>query len=112
MPEPQPARRTLAEITRLIEVYPPRWRRWCDGPERDGCACMGCVRVPAPSTVRGDPEGKPFLNPADRLTEAEVAAYLAVNPREPDPLADCLVIIGPGQEVRIARVGDRGQADG
>lgn len=67
----------LATITRLITVYPERWRRWCSAPERGGCACMGCVRVPAPSTVRGDPEYHSFPNPSDRLTEEEVAAYLA-----------------------------------
>lgn len=70
--------RDIKEIKRLIEVYPPRWRRWCNGPERGGCACMGCVRVPAPSTVRGDPEGKPFPRPSDRLSEADVEAYLAL----------------------------------
>lgn len=69
--------RTIEEITRLIEVYPPEWRRWCSGPEIGGCACLGCVRVPAPSTGRGDPEHCHFPNPADRLTEAEVERYLA-----------------------------------
>jgi hypothetical protein len=67
--------RDLSEIRRLIEVYPVQWRRWCDAPEQGGCACMGCVRWPAPSTVRGDPEGKAFPNPEDRLTRDEVAAY-------------------------------------
>jgi hypothetical protein len=67
--------RSRDEIARLIEVYPPNWRRWCDWPEKGGCACMGCLRQPAPSTVRGDPEGKPFPNPADRLTREEVAFY-------------------------------------
>lgn len=69
--------RSLEEITRLIEIYPPDWRWYCDAPEMGGCACMGCVRVPAPSTVRGDPEGQPFPNPTDRLTKEEVAAYRA-----------------------------------
>ncbi len=69
--------RDLKAITRLITVYPPEWRRWCSAPETGGCACNGCVRQPAPSTVRGDPEGKPFPNPSDRLTEEEVSAYLA-----------------------------------
>lgn len=69
--------RDLSEIKRLIEVYPPRFRRWCDSPERGGCACMGCVRWPAPSTVSGDPEGKSFPNPADRLTKEEVELYRA-----------------------------------
>ena len=69
--------RTLDEITRLIEVYPSYWRRWCDGPENGGCACLGCVRQPAPTTVRGDPEGKPFPNPPDRLTKQEVELYRA-----------------------------------
>lgn len=68
--------RSLEEIARLIEVYPPSWRRWCDGPENGGCACLGCVRVPAPSTVPGDPEYYPFPNPTDRLTREEVALYL------------------------------------
>jgi hypothetical protein len=67
--------RELSEVRRLIEVYPPEWRRWCDAPERGGCACMGCVRQPAPSTVRGDPEGQPFPNPTDRLTREEVMRY-------------------------------------
>jgi hypothetical protein len=67
----------LNTITRLITIYPRDWRRWCNGPERGGCACMGCVRVPAPSTVRGDPEYQPFPNPEDRLTEEEVGVYLA-----------------------------------
>lgn len=69
--------RDLETITRLVMVYPPNWRRWCDGPETDGCACMGCVRVPAPSTVRGDPEYQPFPNPSDKLTKEEVAAYFS-----------------------------------
>lgn len=64
--------RSLDEIGRLIEVYPPTWRRWCDAPENGGCACMGCVRVPAPSTVVSDPERCPFPNQGDRLTKAEV----------------------------------------
>lgn len=69
--------RPLAEITRLIEVYPPSWRRWCGAPETGWCACMGCVRQPAPSTVRGDPEGASWPNDDDALTEVEVAIYLA-----------------------------------
>lgn len=76
--------RTLEEIKRLIEVYPPSFRRWCDNPERGGCACTGCVRWPAPSTVSGDPEGKRFPNPADRLTKAEVDLYLASPNRSKD----------------------------
>jgi len=67
--------RSLDVITQLIEVYPPEWRRWCK-PGHGGCACMGCVLWPAPSTVRGDPEGKRFPNPADELTEEEVTLYL------------------------------------
>jgi hypothetical protein len=67
--------RDIDEITKLIEVYPTRFRRWCDGPERGGCGCTGCVRWPAPATVQGDPEGKPFPKPADRLTKEEVEAY-------------------------------------
>jgi|GEM_PF-3793367 len=69
--------RDLQTITRLITVYPKEWRRWCSAPENGGCGCMGCVRWPAPSTVRGDPEGKRFPNPSDQLTEEEVAAYTA-----------------------------------
>jgi hypothetical protein len=68
--------RAKDEVRRLIEVYPVGWRRWCDAPEWGGCACMGCVRQPAPSTVHGDPEGQPFQNPSDRLTKEEVEAYL------------------------------------
>lgn len=67
--------RALPEIKRLIEVYPPDWRRWCDGPWQGGCACVGCVLHPAPSTVRGDPEGRAFPNPEDRLSKAEVEIY-------------------------------------
>lgn len=67
--------RDLEEIKRLIEVYPPKFRCWCDGLWRGGCACTGCVIHPAPSTVRGDPEGKPFPNPADRLNKEEVEIY-------------------------------------
>ena len=72
--------RPIEEIKRLIEMYPPRFRRWCDTPENGGCACMGCVRWPAPSTVRGDPEGKPFPNPEDALTKEEVEAWAATRP--------------------------------
>jgi hypothetical protein len=78
--------RSLDEVTRLIEVYPSSWRRWCDAPERGGCACLGCVRVPAPSTVRGDPEGKPFPNPTDRLTRDEVELYHAATTTKPEEL--------------------------
>ena len=69
--------RDLAEIKRLIEVYPERWRRWCHGPETGGCACLGCVRQPAPATVRGDPEYAAWPNEDDALSEAEVNLYLA-----------------------------------
>lgn len=64
--------RDLKTITRLITVYPREWRRWCAAPENGGCGCMGCVRVPAPFAASGDP--------SDRLTEEEVAAYLATTP--------------------------------
>lgn len=67
--------RALSEIKRLIEIYPVEWRRWCDGLEQEGCACRGCVRWPAPSTVHGDPEGQLFPNPSDELTRAEVELY-------------------------------------
>lgn len=43
--------RTLDEITKIVELYPPEHRRWCEGP----CACMGCVRVPAPLINNGRP---------------------------------------------------------
>ena len=69
--------RPLAEIARLIEAYPPSWQRWCSGPELGGCACMGCVRQPAPATVTGDPEYRPWPNDADALTSDEVALYYA-----------------------------------
>ncbi len=69
--------RSLDEIKRLIEVYPPKDRRWCEGPFRGGCACLGCVHHPAPSTVQGDPEYRAFPNPADRLSKEEVEIYLA-----------------------------------
>jgi hypothetical protein len=72
--------RDLNEIKRLIEIYPPSWRHWCDAGL---CACRGCVRWPAPSTVRGDPEGKAFPNPSDRLTKAEVELWEADCAKEP-----------------------------
>lgn len=69
--------RPLEEIARLIEVYPPDWRRWCSGPDEPlGCACMGCVRQPAPSTVRGDPEYAEWPDECDALIEQEVKTYL------------------------------------
>lgn len=77
LPNPDHPPRSLEEIKRRIELYPSEFRRWCDAPERGGCACMGCVRWPAPSTVYGDPEGKPFPNPDDRLSKEEVAIYRA-----------------------------------
>jgi len=67
--------RDVKEIRRLMQVYPVKWRRWCDAPEHGGCACLGCVRQPAPSTVHGDPEGQPFPNPSDRLTREEVKLW-------------------------------------
>lgn len=70
--------RTPEEIKRLIEMYPAGWRRWCSWPERGGCACLGCVRQPAPGTVRGDPEYAAWPNEADALTEQEVDIYLSV----------------------------------
>jgi len=69
--------RSLEEITRLIEVYPTNWRWWCDGPGRGGCACMGCVRQPAPSTVHGDPEYAEWPNEDDALSREEVDIYYA-----------------------------------
>lgn len=78
LPPPKPAPpRSLQVIARLIDVYPPEFRRWCDAPEEGGCACNGCVRWPAPSTVRRDPEGMPFPNPGDQLSKEEVELYLA-----------------------------------
>lgn len=71
---PGPAR-PIEVIVRLIETYPPAWRRYCGAPERDGCACMGCVRQPAPATVRGDPEYAEWPEPSDALTEEEVQLY-------------------------------------
>ncbi len=69
--------RPIDEITRLIEIYPPKWRRWCSSPEQGGCACLGCVRQPAPSTVRGDPEYREWPDERDALTQEEVAFYHA-----------------------------------
>ncbi len=90
--------REPTEIAAIIERYPHKWRRWCDGPELGGCACMGCVRVPAPCTVHGDPEGQPFPNPNDRLTEEEVDAYQQNHPDggPPDQLPELiLTAVGP-----------------
>ena len=75
--------RPLEEITELIEVYPVKWRNWCNGPETEGCACMGCVRQPAPSTVRGDPEYAAWPNEEDALIQEEVQLYLEKNPPPP-----------------------------
>jgi hypothetical protein len=69
--------RSISEIVRLIEVYPKEYRRWCSAPENGGCFCQGCVRHPAPSTVRGDPEGQPWLDESKALSSAEVAMYQA-----------------------------------
>jgi hypothetical protein len=71
MPPLCPGMNTLQEILRIVERYPPDWRRWCDGPENGGCACSGCVRTPPPIA---DP-GHPFLNPEDRLTRADMQLY-------------------------------------
>ena len=71
--EPRP----LDDVVRLIEVYPPKWRRWCSAPEKGGCACMGCVRQPAPSTVRGDPEYREWPDERDALIKQEVDIYYA-----------------------------------
>lgn len=71
--------RPIEEITRLIEIYPPDWRHWCSGPEHGGCACAGCVRQPAPSTVRGDPEYREWPDERDALIEQEVTMYLTAN---------------------------------
>jgi len=74
--------RPFSEIKRLIEIYPPEWRRWCSAPENGGCACMGCVRQPAPSTVRGDPEYAVWPDDEDALIKEEVEIYLAPRPPE------------------------------
>lgn len=71
---PGPAR-PLSEIIRLIEIYPKEWRWYCFSPENGGCACMGCVRQPAPSTVSGDPEYAAWPDPGDALTAEEVEIY-------------------------------------
>lgn len=69
--------KTLEEIRRIVERYPIKWRRWCDGPEQGGCACMGCVRNPPPGDYPGlDTECRPFRNPDERLTREEMALYL------------------------------------
>ena len=75
--------RSIKEVTNLIEVYPKNWRRWCSGPEMGGCACLGCVRQPAPSTVRGDPEYARWPDENDALIEAEVEMYLAQREQKP-----------------------------
>ena len=74
---PRTTPRSLEEVALLIEIYPLEWRRWCDGPERGGCACMGCVRQPAPSTVRGDPEYREWSDERNALIKEEVEMYLA-----------------------------------
>jgi hypothetical protein len=38
---------------------------------------MGCVRQPAPATVRGDPEYCEWPDERDALTEQEVEMYRA-----------------------------------
>lgn len=67
--------RPLAEITRLIEMYEPDFRRWCASPENGGCWCSGCVRHPPYKVVGGDPEYRPWPDEADALNAAEVALY-------------------------------------
>lgn len=59
--------RSLQEIAKIAELYPPEHRRWCvaDG---DDCACIGCVCVPGPMMKAG-------LKPEDRLTKEEIATY-------------------------------------
>jgi hypothetical protein len=79
--------RDLKEIRRLMQVYPPSWRRWCSAggdPGGGGCACLGCVLQPAPSTVHGDPEGQAFPNPSDKLTREEVDLW----ERDPEKNSD------------------------
>lgn len=75
-PTPPNRVRPLGTIRRLIEKYPPNFRRWCDNPENGGCACMGCLRWPSPFTVSRDPEGAAFPNPEDQLSREEVDLYL------------------------------------
>ena len=72
--------RSIGEITVLIEQYPESWRRWCNAPANGGCACLGCVRQPAPNTVRGDPEYAAWPNSEDALIEKEVEMYLMSYP--------------------------------
>lgn len=67
--------RSLDVVTAIVEKYPPKFRRWCEPGE--GCACMGCVRWPPQSTVRGDPEGKLFTDPDDQLSKEEFAMWKA-----------------------------------
>ncbi len=75
---PQHPPRDIVEVRRLIERYPPSFRRWCDVETRGPCACMGCLRWPAPKDVSGrDPEGQPFPDPSKQLTREEVALYFA-----------------------------------
>lgn len=71
--------RSNEEVKRLIEIYPVEWRRWCYAIENGGCACVGCVRHPSPTTVRGDPEYVRFPNPTDQLTKDEVEHYILIN---------------------------------
>ncbi len=71
-----PPPRDIAEVRRIIERYPPKFRRWCDGPWQGGCACMGCVLWPPPCDYPGrDTEGRAFRKPEDRLTREEVKLY-------------------------------------
>ena len=67
--------KSIKEITDIIKSYPLAWRRWCNGPEEGGCACMGCIRVPAPSTVPGDPEYFDFPDPQNKITKEEASRY-------------------------------------
>ncbi len=77
--------RPLAEIVRLASRYPEDYRRWCSAPEQGGCCCMGCVRHPSPTTVRGDPEACAWPDEADALTAEEFRIYREAYPAQPRP---------------------------
>ncbi len=75
--------RPLADIAALVSRYPEAHRRWCTYPEQGGCHCMGCVRHPAPGTVRGDPEACAWPDEADALTAEEMRIYREAYPAQP-----------------------------
>ena len=81
--------RSLQEIIKLVEEYPPEARRWCFDPEPkqwmcSGCQWEGCVNHPPPVSGVDYAQRKTakWINEEDALTMVEIYIYHKRSPQK------------------------------